>query len=513
MMEMITLAWGDSSWNDQEFRMNHEESELQLQESCSGGMRVRKFGAGGWLRAQAATLYKTWTLKLLYPRVYRKYARRPVDTAKIVFLEVRMPELTDSFLPLYERLQREEGYELKICCIREGIAGRRQVRRNCLAALQELSDAAVILINDSSYLMGCLPIRKETTVIQLWHACGAFKKFGYSSAEKKFGPRAGELERFPVHRNFSYVTVSSQEVAWAYAEAFHMENQPERILPLGISRTDVFFQPERAARAEEHLRKVLEAHGISLYREALSVREEAQAPGPASSHAQEGAQVTKSEAPSARENTHNWKSPARLALEEGQAPSPAMGKSSGTGRRKNVVLYAPTFRGRVADAATPEVLDFARLAEALGEDWIVLCKHHPFVKKRPVLPDSCRGYVLDVTEELEIEELLMVSDVCISDYSSLIFEYSLLMRPMIFLAYDLEDYYDWRGFYYPYEEMAPGPIVRDTEGVIRCLKELPEGFDAERVRMFRDKFMGACDGHATERIVGLIADSIRRSAR
>ena len=171
-----------------------------------------------------------------------------------------------------------------------------------------------------------------------------------------------------------------------------------------------------------------------------------------------------------------------------------------------MILYAPTFRGKVADAQSPEVLDFRKMREALGEDYLFLCKHHPFVKKRPQIPEECRGYALDVTDRMSIEDLLMVSDVCISDYSSLVFEYSLFERPMIFLAPDLEEYYDWRGFYYSYQEMTPGPVVKSTEEVIRCLQELEKGFDRQRVRAFRERFMSACDGHATERLIQLIED-------
>ena len=110
----------------------------------------------------------------------------------------------------------------------------------------------------------------------------------------------------------------------------------------------------------------------------------------------------------------------------------------------------------------------------------------------------------DVTDKMDIASLLMVSDICISDYSSLVFEYSLMERPMIFLAYDLEEYYDDRGFYYPYEEMMPGPIVKTTEEVIERLQHLEDWFDRKLVCRFRDKFMSACDGHATERLLEVL---------
>ncbi len=102
---------------------------------------------------------------------------------------------------------------------------------------------------------------------------------------------------------------------------------------------------------------------------------------------------------------------------------------------------------------------------------------------------------------MTIEDLLCVADVCISDYSSLVFEYALFEKPMLFLAYDLDDYFDYRGFYYDYHELAPGPVVRDTVGVIDFVQHLDERFDLSRVQAFRNKFMSSCDGHATERII------------
>lgn len=173
-------------------------------------------------------------------------------------------------------------------------------------------------------------------------------------------------------------------------------------------------------------------------------------------------------------------------------------------RSKKIILYAPTFRGRVAKAQTPDCLDIAAMKEALGDEYFLLLKHHPFVKKRPEIPEDCQDFAMDVTTELDIDKLLCVSDVCISDYSSLIFEYSLFERPMIFFAYDLDEYFDWRGFYYNYDELTPGPIVKTTEEIIDYIQHLDTRFNPSQVRAFREKFMSACDGHATDRILELV---------
>ncbi len=391
----------------------------------------------GICRSIAADGYKRWTLHGLYPRAYKKAAaKRPVNPRKVIFLEVREKQLTDSFTQVYRALEAEGGWELVTVCIEEGMRSRSIVRGNCLRAAQILADAAWIFVNDSCYFLSSLPLRPETKVIQLWHACGAFKKFGHSLADKKFGATARQLKRFPVHKNFDYVTVSSPDVRWAYAEAFAMDIA--KILPTGISRTDLFYDQNYLKQAKGRVYAYLARHGI-------------------------------------------------------QSP-----------QHRKILLYAPTFRGRVADATSPDVLDYGYMHAHLGEDWIFLCKHHPFVKHRPKIDAQCAAYTFDVTEELTIEDLLIAGDVCISDYSSLIFEYSLFERPMLFLAYDLEDYNDWRGFYYSYDQLTPGPVVRTTQEVTDYLEHLEERFDREKVHQFRKTFMSSCDGHATKRILDLM---------
>ena len=161
------------------------------------------------------------------------------------------------------------------------------------------------------------------------------------------------------------------------------------------------------------------------------------------------------------------------------------------------------------EAAAPNALDLVKMAEELQDRYILLIKHHPVVKERPAIPEEAKGFAYDVTEELEIDELLCTCDICISDYSSLIFEYSLFEKPMLFFAYDLKDYDDWRGFYYDYEELTPGPVVQTTEDVIECIKNTEVNFDPEEIREFRNKFMSACDGHATERLIELITERRR----
>ena len=137
---------------------------------------------------------------------------------------------------------------------------------------------------------------------------------------------------------------------------------------------------------------------------------------------------------------------------------------------------------------------------------ILLIKHHPMVKDYhiPKIPEDLEGsFAVDVTRTLSIEDLMITADVCITDYSSLIFEYSLLDKPLVFYAYDLEKYFDWRGFYYDFDELTPGPVCRTMEELAQAVQASltsGEGYDSEKMRAFRRKFMSSCDGHATRRI-------------
>ena len=117
------------------------------------------------------------------------------------------------------------------------------------------------------------------------------------------------------------------------------------------------------------------------------------------------------------------------------------------------------------------------------------------------MPEGCRNFLFDVTDSLAIDELICAADMCISDYSSLVFEYALFERPMIFFAYDIDSYDDWRGFYYDYDELTPGPVVKTTEELVRDIEKFEKIFDAAEVRAFAGRFMSACDGKATDRIL------------
>lgn len=173
---------------------------------------------------------------------------------------------------------------------------------------------------------------------------------------------------------------------------------------------------------------------------------------------------------------------------------------------KKLVLYAPTWRdnefyGRGRYKFTSP-FDFDAAKRDLGDEYVMLVRRHPNIVD-PV-PGAGEGFVWDVSLYPDVAELLAVSDALITDYSSLMFDFANTGRPMLFYAYDLDDYRDnLRGFYFDFESTVPGPILTTTEATVEALRDLPAvaAEYAERYGEFQRRFCGPEDGNASDRLI------------
>jgi teichoic acid ribitol-phosphate primase len=165
-----------------------------------------------------------------------------------------------------------------------------------------------------------------------------------------------------------------------------------------------------------------------------------------------------------------------------------------------VILYAPTFRGDdVGSARFPEFIDFRLLRDTLADGHVLLVRKHPFVRAPLAIADDLRNFLIDVSDYPEINELMLVADVLVTDYSSSIYEFSLRERPIVFFAPDHEAYERQRGFFLDYRNEGPGPVFETTRELADYLRQ--GEFDLERVRRFRQKWFEVADGRASERFV------------
>jgi CDP-ribitol ribitolphosphotransferase len=331
---------------------------------------------------------------------------------------------------LYEELinrGKEDQVVLLLHRSRSSLLGKLRYVWHMVKAAYYMATSKVLVVDDYFYPLYVIQPKPETFVVQVWHACGAFKKFGYSVLDKSFGATRTFVETVPIHTHYDQVIVSSRYVAKYYAEAFNMGI--EKIVATGIPRTDLFF--------DEQKKKSI----VELLREACP-------------------------------------------------------KIKG----RKVILYAPTFRGDSRFNATGGfALDLEKMKDALAQDWILLTKLHPYAAADFPKAWADDDFVLDLSQKENINELLLLTDVLITDYSSVVFEGALLEKPMLFFAHDLDEYVKERDFYEPYEAFIPGPLARDTEEVIRLLNQ--DAWDMERIRRFKATYFEQTDGQATRRLV------------
>ena len=291
-----------------------------------------------------------------------------------------------------------------------------------------VATSRVVIVDD--YFFPIYPVRKRSgvTIIQVWHACGAFKRFGRATLASEWGADEIFLKWVPIHSNYDLTLVSSASIAQIYADAFGQSVETVTAV-FGIPRTDALAPSPRRDAAEREMR-------------------------------------------------------ARLGLTD----------------NRTTILYAPTFRGAdLKGVRAPELLDIAALHRVLGDQYRLILRLHPFVKSAMRIPDEARDFVVDASREPDVNEVMLAADILVTDYSSIIFEYSLLNRPMAFLAPDLDAYERERGFFFDYRSGVPGPVVDTTEQLITWINA--KAFDLQRVANFATESFDVMDGHATERLV------------
>lgn len=374
---------------------------------------------------------------------------------QVLFLSERLPEEGGNLQRIRRWFENDPEVEVtEFINIRTVDALKKKELRECA---EKCAKARVIILEDFYPQLHRLNIRRETKVVQLWHACGAFKTFGLTRMGKPGGAPQSSMN----HRNYDFVSVSSETIRGIYAEAFAIPTN--KVKALGIPRTDVLFdwQYKRQKREE-------------LYEKYPFLREQ------------------------------------------------------------KVILFAPTFRGDGnKDAYYPEdAFQLEAFLEQMPEDTACIVKQHPFVHQPLSIPPKWQNRALDLTGKDHINDLLLITDLLITDYSSSIFEASLLEVPMLFYAFDEEEYMASRDFYFAYEEMVPGPVEHTFAGMTRKAARMvsgrwsPEEEDREgmlfadrtgraesrlplsqRMEQFREAFLGALDGHSTERVAKYIKEN------
>ncbi len=361
-------------------------------------------------------------IKSSFNRISKKQAVVP---NRIAFISLRRTELSGNFAFVYEKIKDDKNLEIEMYLDPKDIMQMTKKEMDRFAYL--CATSKVVVLDEFTPYIHFFDIRPETRVVQLWHACGAFKTFGFTRLSKS----KGSPQKTRNHRNYDYVTVSTKNVKICHSEGFGIPT--DNVVPTGIPRTDVFF--------DEAYKKTVRHR---LYNEYPQLR------------------------------------------------------------GKKVILFAPTFRGHVKETAHYPMDKFRidEFMDAVGEEYFLIVKHHPFVTEKQPIPEAYQDRVLDLSEQTELNDLLFVTDLIITDYSSLVFEASLLNIPMMFYTFDLRNYMKDRDFYFDFETFVPGHFFFTQEMLQRAI--VKKDFAEEKVPAFARRFFDDFDGHSTERVVKLL---------
>lgn len=387
--------------------------------------------------------YNDFLFFVLWRLVFFFCSLLPVDKKLVVFVASCDSTMPKEYRLLYEKAEAN-GYKC-VCLYNRNTKGAGYFRRQYEKMKYGCEFQRYYARAKTTFLYEYyLPAfahkpRKGSRLVQLWHGCGAFKKFSYSTRNSKWGLESKLFDHYKVHKSYTDIIASGEFIIPEYKEAFNADDGVIKVL--GVPRTDVYFDESFIKAQKEILLKAYPAF-----------------------------------------------------------------------RGKKLVLWAPTFRGNnMRSSYNDKAIDFVKLASALDDNTVFLIKLHPFASSVLTFSDEEKkaigDKIINISDTVSTETALCSADVVVTDYSSLIFEYALLSRPMIFYAYDLDEYEKERGFYYDYRSFVPGKIAKTTDELIDCIQNTKRDYNQTVINEFRYKFMSACDGHSTERIFeALIAD-------
>ncbi|WP_295620876.1 CDP-glycerol glycerophosphotransferase family protein [uncultured Methanobrevibacter sp.] len=181
-------------------------------------------------------------------------------------------------------------------------------------------------------------------------------------------------------------------------------------------------------------------------------------------------------------------------------------------KAKKLVLYAPTFREDAKNNAVFDYFDIGRFIHDLGDEYCLAIRLHPNYmnycdEAHPIdLKELASKYdFIDFTGYEDEQKILLLSDILIADYSSIMVDYTILNKPIILFAYDLDDYInEERGFSFDYKEKVPGKIVYDIDELIESIKK--KDFDLEKLNEFSKLQFGDFKANSSKLILDYILE-------
>lgn len=324
---------------------------------------------------------------------------------RIVFIHLESKQLESDLLLIHNELK--EKYNCIVITTKftnNSLLSNFKYMLNTFKQLYYVNTSSLVLLNNNNYVVSQFK-REGVKVLQIWHACGAIKKFGNC------------LERVYQIKNYDAVIACSDEFKLPYSQAFGVLQDNVKVL--GMPRTDELYK-------EKNIDFIYEK-----YPEIIG---------------------------------------------------------------KKVVLYAPTFRGNIYKGMYNIDIDIKELQNKLGDDYIIVCRYHPLVKETK---DTFK------MDDISLYDLFRVSYCLISDYSSIIFDYSIMNKAMIFYVPDLHSYKEDIGLFIDLDTL-PGPLCFDK---VSLHDAIVKG-DLTGIGAFKKTYHKFIDGNNLNRVIEYIKKEI-----
>lgn len=211
------------------------------------------------LKFKIKTLGLHMVLGHMVPAYYSLFKNRPIDENKVIFIENRYDKLSNNFDLIYKRLENDGSFVLHTHLLRQLFVGNIEYFKRCFKLAKDMATAKYIFICEGCRITGRIKTRPETKIFNVWHACGAIKKFGFSLDDKEYGGSGEEMRYFNMYRA-NYASISSEGMLDIFEEAFGVsEENPLKVLPIGMSRSDIYFDDERIKLARERITRLVPA--------------------------------------------------------------------------------------------------------------------------------------------------------------------------------------------------------------------------------------------------------------
>lgn len=340
-----------------------------------------------------------------------------IQQKRITFVSLESETLSSDFKLIYDELDKNE-FEVKLCLIhyQKNLWGQFLYLLNCMKQLYLINTSKVVLLHDNNYVVSHFK-RDGVTVLQVWHACGALKKFG------------NVVDRTYKVSNYDYVLATSSYWKEPYHQAFDVMS--ENVLPIGMPRTDELFNQQWIDEKREYL--------FNKY-------------------------------PSLQD--------------------------------KKIILYAPTFRGNIYKGFFAIDFDAQKILKALDDDYVLLYKFHPLMGNYQLIDDP---RIYNMNHE-DTHALFTISHYLISDYSSIVFDYMILNKPLIFFTPDLQDYIKDLGVFVDVYDLHC-PVCQKEEEIIQCIQQ--QAFEFEYMQELQSLFFDKQDGKSTQRVVEFLTKQMQ----